>query len=354
MWAVRNDNFDRSLYPNQNGSSLTHYGVKGMRWGVRKEPESSGRKRSIKLAVSRKPSNYNDPSVNGANVFGLGDLGELPKEHARTPFGDSYGSFIDFISKAGNSPGFYEYIDKKTNGKIFESVQNYYDLEKKVLDFSIDRELRNQYEEECVALGERYQKLIDEYDKTHMNDATEEEIELNQQFAKMVDWVSGFDSSLLPKGASISMYRRPDGNGRYIYTAPDGTRKYFKYGEESELEAYAKAHSNDTTDFRKATYGRSREKNVDSSAKPVKVTKGKKIEVSDVERLAKSLSRGDDSKSIKAVNDYLDKNPSLKKEVYEKVETQIQKDREQLIDDMKKSRRKSKREEGDGWNGLLD
>lgn len=42
-WKVRSD--DWTSAENQNGSSLTHYGVKGMRWGVRKEPDLKKDKR---------------------------------------------------------------------------------------------------------------------------------------------------------------------------------------------------------------------------------------------------------------------------------------------------------------------
>lgn len=51
-WKVRSD--DWTTAENQNGSSLTHYGVKGMRWGVRKELDKSGSKTMRTMAEKYK------------------------------------------------------------------------------------------------------------------------------------------------------------------------------------------------------------------------------------------------------------------------------------------------------------
>lgn len=51
-WKIRSD--DWTIAENQNGGSLTHYGVKGMRWGVRKEPDKGSSKVMKKMAEKYK------------------------------------------------------------------------------------------------------------------------------------------------------------------------------------------------------------------------------------------------------------------------------------------------------------
>lgn len=65
MWSVRNHTsvsrrmveigeclnlgILKGIYDNQNGSSLRHYGVLGMKWGIRKNPDKAYAKASSKL-----------------------------------------------------------------------------------------------------------------------------------------------------------------------------------------------------------------------------------------------------------------------------------------------------------------
>lgn len=73
-WNVRNSN--TTSFENQNGSSLTHYGVKGMRWGVRKEYELKGRKTKISGASGVKLTG------------GIGtDIGSIKDRAIRTAIG---------------------------------------------------------------------------------------------------------------------------------------------------------------------------------------------------------------------------------------------------------------------------
>lgn len=381
MWAVRNDDPNNSLSlrdvdlnhslasqdlysnhslssrdvdPNQNGSSLTHYGVKGMRWGVRKELKLIGnrKKKSYKQTTTRKPANQNDPTTNAANVFALEDImSEVDRLMKKYPLSkdsqaltDSYGLAVGLLNDASSRPAVYEFLYDKTNGEFINSLQTFFDTYEKATDYNLSKDLRDTYSKECVALGDEFENLMNEYTSTHMNDASKEDEENDENWQELNDYLKNFDKSKLPYGSKLRVVRDGVGSTPYIvYTTKTGEESWFSIEDVSYIEKTIEQDSSSRTDYRETAKGkRTREKNVDSSAKPVKVTKGKKIEVSDVERLAKSLSRGDNSKSIKAVNDYLDKNPSLKKEVYEKVETQIQKDRERLINDMKKSRRKSK------------
>lgn len=46
----------RLINKNQNGTFLTHYGVKGMRWGVRKDRKTTGRKRTVRKKSSSSKS----------------------------------------------------------------------------------------------------------------------------------------------------------------------------------------------------------------------------------------------------------------------------------------------------------
>lgn len=60
-WIVReNDSVNTEyLTQNQNGSALIHYGVKGMKWGIRRTPEELGHKRKGEVKnVGAKPLNY--------------------------------------------------------------------------------------------------------------------------------------------------------------------------------------------------------------------------------------------------------------------------------------------------------
>lgn len=82
-WALRAS--DYSIVENQNESSLTHYGVKGMRWGIRKEPETKGRK--------TKSSGLSSTKLNSGGVLDfisnltVKDVGSIKDKSIRTELG---------------------------------------------------------------------------------------------------------------------------------------------------------------------------------------------------------------------------------------------------------------------------
>lgn len=80
MWAVRS-----TCENDQNGTSLSHYGVKGMKWGVRKEYETKGI-RTGKVKDSSKPDYKN------SNQYGDTLIHFVNKDDRK-----SEGDFIEYI-----------------------------------------------------------------------------------------------------------------------------------------------------------------------------------------------------------------------------------------------------------------
>lgn len=68
MWSVRNEN------------SLTHYGVKGMRWGVRKEYESKGRSKTNTFKENKVLSFENDFSKTTVTIQGSNTIDGYKKQ----------------------------------------------------------------------------------------------------------------------------------------------------------------------------------------------------------------------------------------------------------------------------------
>lgn len=82
-WKVRSD--DWTSAENQNGSSLTHYGVKGMKWGVRKDGPTGSERKTRKqltknLAAAQKTLKETSKASDAANRNALSSEHKLDVE----------------------------------------------------------------------------------------------------------------------------------------------------------------------------------------------------------------------------------------------------------------------------------
>lgn len=250
-----------------------------MRWGVRKEYEKVGRQKSTSDVLL---PDLNDQStwINTGN---------------NDAHWNSYMDVYQYSEKYGSSKAFKEYAIKQL-GETGSTriVDNYLKAFRKSLDMSLSNKDRDMWQNEAIRYGDEMRELVYQYIKDHPNELTEEEIEINENWAKMVDIV-GSDKikEALANGSTVSMTMTWDGEKsvpKYVFIGRDGNRIEFDFGDEDALIAYAKEEKNAKVDFRNSRGGKSREKNIDPNAKPVSLKKGKKIETSKQERNAKEIN----------------------------------------------------------------
>lgn len=102
-WRVRSDF-------NQNGSSLMHYGVKGMKWGVRKDVIKSGIKRT---AIKARDYGYKQAGVNNFD-----ELIDKTKKMLKDPKNIALLAAVIVLPDPLVFGGIAAYNALKTSGKI--------------------------------------------------------------------------------------------------------------------------------------------------------------------------------------------------------------------------------------------
>lgn len=259
-----------------------------MRWGVRKEYEKVGRQKSTSALTSRS-------SLDTDTLPDLNDQSTWINIGNNDAYWNSYVDVYQYSEKYGSSKAFREYAVKQL-GETGSTriVDNYLKAFRKSGDMSLSKKDRDIWQNEAIRYGDEMRELVDQYIKDHPNELTEEEIEINENWAKMVDIV-GSDKikEALANGSTVSMTMAWDGEKsvpKYVFIGRDGNKVEFNFGEEDDLIAHAKEEKNAKVDFRNSRGGKSREKDIDPNAKPVSLKKGKKIEVSKEERNEKKIN----------------------------------------------------------------
>lgn len=237
---------------------LTHYGVKGMKWGVRKEKEITG----DNLTSEKNPGDPNN------------EISDFEK---------SLQSYNNFVSEIYDNPAFSEHIGKSSE-KFITKITGFEDRQQKMLEAlgNKDYGTAKRLKLEMVKLGYQFQNELDAFNKENVSAATESENNFNEEWAEMVDVVSEIGKEgILAPGMTLTMEKLWDGyeyQPMYIVRGKDKKSESFKFGDESSMRSYIKNETSKNIDFRISSTGKSREKNV-ASTEPVKITKTGKASV---------------------------------------------------------------------------
>lgn len=269
-----------------------------MKWGVRKDREVKGsnRKKSVdggKKVITAEEL-YEETGYDPASW----------KDTYHSEYIDAWHDYVNILDHLSESQALIEFVyDRKPD--ILNDLDKMSKLDDKCMDFDLSSSERDAARKEFVELVKTYSDLEYEFNTTHMNDMTEEEIEFQKQWAEMVDYITGLRGSV-PDGAILYMFKDAYGKPTYYYTERDGTKHFFKKGEETGLvKAIAEDKKKGNIDFRKTVSGRTtREKNVVSNT-PVKVTKSEKpANIGAGERTIKKLLYGSDEDKQRIITDY--------------------------------------------------
>lgn len=270
------------------GGELLHYGVKGMKWGVRKERETKSRGGQLL------DSNYSDKHDS--------DYVAAFKMYNR-------------VSQAYvTDKNFKKFVEDTGRKESFEQAMDYFEdsLDKISGIFPKARNERQQ-------IGEALQKVYDEYKNTPEAQSSEAEKNFHKEFAEMVD----SRPQDLPRGTTLRVageYIDDDNiiGPYYVLTTATGKKTKYTYDQLDLLKRDIDIERKKKYDYRETAIGkRVREKNITGST-PVKVQKREKIKVSDDERSKKiASSKKSQEKAAQFVNGTL-KMLSIKKSYRDK------------------------------------
>lgn len=185
-WKIRSD--DWTIAENQNGSSLTHYGVKGMRWGVRKEPDLKKDKRiNQQKAMSKAAAKVADSKKNDGYPPALKKGRESWEKHqiANNRITSSFGSAtyrrekgLDVSYKPGDKGTAGNYYVSTDGGKTYKVYGD--DFLKVLTDMGYSKEdaqaMIDQYDKNWVEA----QRLRD-MQEADVSEEYKEEVEFNSQ-----------------------------------------------------------------------------------------------------------------------------------------------------------------------------
>lgn len=265
----------RSSSENQNGSELRHYGVKGMKWGIRNERETSGRKSST-VSTSEKPKKVisKEEFEKGAGLSSK--TAQSSDSDPTKQVASMYRRAKDELSK---NQAFSEWLKKN------DKYDNYLTNLSKYESWATSGLIGTMKDKDSAMLAaiEAYYTFI-EFDQDASANTTEDEKKLQEQKIRMADSLSKAikESGLVLRDIQeikIVKYTFNDGDQYlYVYRGADGQRYSAHENELSTLIDRAKTDSEKLKDFRNTSVGkRARERNVDTS-KSVSITKRKLAE----------------------------------------------------------------------------
>lgn len=265
-------------------TEITHYGVKGMKWGVRKEYELKGRTKSNSSRESDYDS-WSDKKKTLVNAY------SAIRYYKRLYEKDK--GFKIFLEKHNDRDKINSIFDAfdKLSMEIYKRENSYDDATQKEMDAiqslytTLDKAYNNYLAEEEIKLEEAAKEM------------TEEEKEAAEAYFEMLKKVKSLPA--LPNGAKMEILDglevrstleppKSSENLAYRYTDPTGVRRVFSPSEYDALVKKIEEDQGRLFDYRKTTKVnaeqnaqyvlRSESRANASNLKPVKVKKGKKVD----------------------------------------------------------------------------
>lgn len=325
---------------NQNGSSeLTHYGVKGMKWGVRKEYEKVGKKtnKSTNILSSKVDDVFqiNEGRTGGA----IERIEEYRKKDPR--LGDAMATIVGYNTSKGRDRKFEQFEKDITNGysnrdpQLNEWLKTYKEtvgknfsfeeLKDKTIEMYVYGDSSKNDWSELNDLTEVGTALLDYFKGTYNqipDEEDEEEQENIEQRAKLREELQkalkeagvvinekqhvyiDFDKSYSDTGECVFVY--DDGSGNLVRAHPD---------ELSILISRIKSDSEKLRDPRNKT---TRERDIDPNKKAIKITKRERTDEShEIEKKKKItvVPAGTTPLSIQAAKKELEKKNRMERSI---------------------------------------
>lgn len=258
QWTIRE---------NQNRSSeLLHYGVKGMKWGVRKEKETSGTRSSSGTITGGPDSN---PKVVSKKEFEKGaGLSSTPKQGQNTSeIAQATSMYKTARNALRDDPAFSQWLKK--NGKYDSFTKDSTAFENYINSSGVGK-LINQ--KSAIEAAANAYNIYIEYDQDPSAHMTDEERENQEELIKMQEeLLKSIKSNGIELHEKQHVYMDwSEGAGYLIYDDGFGNKYAVNKDDIGILVDKMKVDAAKLKDVRNS---RRREKNVDSSVSSVKLTK---------------------------------------------------------------------------------